>query len=200
MEAPPLKYEGAGSLDGWLEWITEVEYAKGRLSLPWQASGHALMRYLTLVPCFSLLCMGIAAFFFLPVATQVLADGGAEHIDAVLRAPCVVAAIVISVLAKIGYEVGLDVLTFKCLFRGLRRPALPEDRERFVDAVIICAYKEPYEVLAATIGSLAANNLAKSCVVILATEARDESADSIVGGYAEDYVVQGGSEREEVLS
>lgn len=29
---------------------------------------------------------------------------------------------------------------------------------------------------------------------------RDESADSIVGGYAEDYVVQGGSEREEVLS
>ena len=122
VEAPPLKYEGAGSLDGWLEWITEVEYAKGRLSLPWQASGHALMRYLALVPCFSLLCMGIAAFFFLPVATQVLADGGAEHMDAALTAPCVVTSIAVSVLAKICYEVGLDVLTFKCLFRGLRRP------------------------------------------------------------------------------
>ena len=54
----------------------------------------------------------------------------------------------------------------------------PEDIPRLAHAGIVCNYKEPLEVLRATIESPADNILASSTIVVLACEDRDVEVDA----------------------
>lgn len=76
-------------------------------------------------------------------------------------------------------DLASDIWTFGMLIRGKRRRHLPEHIPRLVHAVIVCNYKEPLEVLRATVASLADNTLSSSTIVVLACEARDEKAESV---------------------
>lgn len=71
-----------------------------------------------------------------------------------------------------------DIFTMVMLLRGRRRRSLPTDK-RLVHAVVICQYKEPLEVLDATVESLAENTLAHNTIIVLACEGRDPYADSV---------------------
>jgi hypothetical protein len=75
-----------------------------------------------------------------------------------------------------------DVIPMILLIRGRRRRLLNPHLPRLYHAVIVCNYKEPIEVLRATIQSIAHNTLSGRCIVILACEDRDEGAEEV---YAE---------------
>jgi len=83
----------------------------------------------------------------------------------------------LSILSGFVVDAATDVATFAYLFNGLKRVELPADRPRLLHAVIICAYKEPYDVLATTVKSLRSQTLVANTVVVLATEERDDTAD-----------------------
>ena len=167
---------------GWVYWLLDrassTEYSKGRGSLPWQRSGHRYMRYLIVVPLVQLASVVFSAFVVLPCIQQSQVDSGAaaHAFEAFMSSPALIVMAAVACVADLIYQVGVDALTFAHLFKGLRRPELPNDRARLTHAVIICAYKEPYNVLALTIKSLRAQHLVRNTIVILATEARDDSA------------------------
>jgi len=53
------------------------------------------------------------------------------------------------------------------LQRGLRRVHHPESLPKLVHAVVMCQYKDPLDVLAATIESLAVNHQADATIIML---------------------------------
>jgi len=161
---------------GWLAWLLHVEYGRGRLTLPWQAAGHRFMRWLIIVPLLSMASMGFTAVWVLPRLVP-LAGSLDAALDVILASPLLLALAAASLLGKLAYDVGRDGATFAYLLRGLQRAHLPADRPRLLHAVIVCAYKEPYDVLATTIKSLRSQTLAANTIVVLATEARDDTAD-----------------------
>ena len=172
--------EERACVGGWLKWASSTAYSKGRRTLPWQQSGNRYMRYLILLPLLQLACMAFSAFVVLPHVQRAYVESGllASCFDALLSTPALLVPVVLAYVADIVYQIGADVVTFAHLFKGLERPTLPADRARLTHAIIVCAYKEPYDVLALTIKSLRSQHLVRNTIVILATESCDESADS----------------------
>jgi hypothetical protein len=80
--------------------------------------------------------------------------------------------------ATAGSAIIVDCVTITMLWHGKQRRVLPNDKH-LVHAVVITQYKEPLEVLRATIESLALSTLADSTVVVLACEERDPDAGSV---------------------
>ena len=72
----------------------------------------------------------------------------------------------------------MDCIAFVMLLHGKRRRVLPNDK-RLIHAVVVTQYKEPLEVLDATVASLAESTLAHSTIVVLACEERDPNADKV---------------------
>ena len=87
---------------------------------------------------------------------------------------------IIGLLATVGRSVVLDSITMMMLWHGKQRRVLPKD-QRLVHTVVITQYKEPLEVLRATVESLALSTLADSTVVVLACEDRDPNAQHVFG-------------------
>lgn len=58
---------------------------------------------------------------------------------------------------------------------------------RLIHAVIVCNYKEPLDVLRATISSIADNELADNTMVILACEAHDTGAEHVYQTLAKEF-------------
>jgi hypothetical protein len=70
-----------------------------------------------------------------------------------------------------------DITTFVMLRRGQQRVNFPASCPRLTHAVVVvCQYKEPIEILSATIESLAANAVAEMTIIVIASEARDPDA------------------------
>jgi len=172
--------DGASCLNVWLEWATATPFAKGRLSLPWQRAGYQYMHLLILVPLAQIASLVATAVIAVPFATKCylaqVASGQSLSSSFVSEWPVLGLTLAAGFVGNLGAAMVQDMLTVHCLHRGLQRPELPTDRARLIHAVIICAYKEPYDVLATTIRSLGHNHLAGSTILILATEARDETA------------------------
>jgi hypothetical protein len=80
-------------------------------------------------------------------------------------------------LSSFVWDVITEAWTFVMLQRGLRRVHHPESLPKLVHAVVVCQYKEPLDVLAATIESLAVNHKADATILCLACEARDAMAE-----------------------
>jgi hypothetical protein len=92
--------------------------------------------------------------------------------------PLMIALNVVFFLATLGRTIVTDCIAFAMLLHGKRRRVLPKDK-RLVHAVIVTQYKEPLEVLDATVSSLADSTLAHSTIVVLACEERDPNADEV---------------------
>jgi hypothetical protein len=76
----------------------------------------------------------------------------------------------------VAYEAWLDITTCVQLRRGILSVKRKADNPRLIHAVVICEYKEPLDVLEATVNSLADTTLAAETIVVLACESRDAQA------------------------
>ncbi|CAE7258409.1 CC2D2A [Symbiodinium natans] len=81
------------------------------------------------------------------------------------------------IIGAVVYDVGREVVVMAKLWQGRQRAELPTDRPLLTHAVVITEYKEPLDVLAATIASLQEQTLAHNTIVVLAQEDRDMEAD-----------------------
>jgi cellulose synthase/poly-beta-1,6-N-acetylglucosamine synthase-like glycosyltransferase len=147
--------------------------------LPRQSESTRWLKYLIGLVGFNIVSMLIGT----EIAAQVMLKLGAiAYVDTyAARAftdPLLITINVLAVLITLGRTIILDGTAFMMLLHGKRRRILPADR-RLVHAVIVTQYKEPLEVLDATIESLAQSTLAHSTVVVLACEDRDGNADSV---------------------
>jgi hypothetical protein len=123
--------------------------------------------------------MIFSAFVWIPILERPNYFATMEGIFwATLHEPLVQCLLTFSLISFLVSDVGADVWTFTMLRRGLQRVPHPESLPNLVHAVVICQYKEPIEVLAATIESLATNTKASSTIICIASEARDNTAES----------------------
>jgi len=110
--------------------------------------------------------------------------------------PIIILINVIGLMCTLGRSIIIDAVAFVMLLHGKRRRVLPRDSsKRLVHAVVVTQYKEPLEVLDATVSSLAESTLAHSAVVVLACEDRDPHADEVFhiledryGHYFRDFI------------
>jgi len=164
--------EAGGSLPyslekpGWMDFLLEPRISQGNLSLPLQAESRPWLKYLIYVPIWMIAQM---TFGFYLLSNSV---GQRQANEDFWLKLVTIAGCVLFIVA----DVAQDVYTFVMLVRGTRRRYLPAHIPRLTHAVIVCNYKEPIEVLRATIESLANNTLASSTIVVLACEARDATA------------------------
>jgi hypothetical protein len=112
---------------------------------------------------------------FLKLNAFTYVDAYAERI---FTEPLFILLNMIVLFATITWAIISDCITLTMLWHGKQRRHLPKDK-RLVHAVVITQYKEPVEVLQATIESLAESTLAHSTVVVLACEERDPNADHV---------------------
>ena len=96
--------------------------------------------------------------------------------ETVAKNRAAVLVLILPIVLGLICDISIEAWTFVMLHRGRQRRALPDSIPRLVHAIIVCNYKEPLDVLRATIESLADNTLSSSAIVILACEERDQQA------------------------
>jgi hypothetical protein len=152
----------------------------GTGELPSQADAAKWLKYLIYIPLVTMGVTMISTEFWLRIALKYGIVQGMEAIaknlwDNTLLFRLLCASLVIGILISF---LSTDVYTMVMLLRGRRRRSLPADK-RLIHAVVICQYKEPLEVLDATVESLVESTLAHNTIIVLACEGRDPLADSV---------------------
>jgi len=158
------------------DWLTHTDFGKGPLTLPKQCAGHRFLKWLIFVPLVALACMGGFAVLILPFLGSVTTNGEAL-LERVMENRVALLVVSSGVAAGLLRDIFMDFITFRMLQTGVRRVALPADRARLLHAVVVCEYKEPYEVLAETVRSLKEQTLAHNTIVVIAQEERDPNAE-----------------------
>ena len=153
--------------------------SKGRYSIPLQSKSRKWLKYLILIPLSTLTSAAFMAYFWVPL---LLHKGFFTFLDnflwdTVAKNKLAMAVLLIPVVAGIVWDIATDIWSFVMLCRGRQRRKLPCNIPRLVHAVIVCNYKEPLDVLKATVKSIAGNTLSSSTIVILACEERDGQAN-----------------------
>lgn len=170
------------------DWLLEPKVTQGQKSLPSQADSAKWLKYLILVPLSMLASLVFSAYFWIPLAQK---NGLVEAVEsffwASLQNPVFFMLLLIGLILTSLRNLAYDVWTFIMLFRGKKRRHHPSHLPRLVHAVIVCQYKEPLEVLVATIESLAMNTLASNTIVLLACEDRDPNANDIFDALLKEY-------------
>lgn len=163
-----------------LDKLLHPKITRGLDSLYQQSDATGWLKYLILVPLWAIFNMSIIALVVIPWWEKRYGFGVIEFIEEVLWSmwenPLFRIVWIAGVLSFIVFDVITEAWTFIMLQRGLRQVHHPESLPKLVHAVVVCQYKEPLEVLAATIESLAANHKAGATIVCLACEARDAMA------------------------
>jgi hypothetical protein len=165
-------------------------------TLPRQSDATRWLKYLIVLVAIQVSMTLFSAEF----STRILIKlNASSYVDAyaskMFHDPLFTFLTVMGVLIAISNAVFLDVFTFTMLLHGKRRRTLPKDK-RLIHAVVVTQYKEPLEVLDATVGSLAESTLSHSTIVVLACEARDPNAKKVYevleekyGGYFRDFIM-----------
>lgn len=153
------------------------KFTKGRKSLFRQIDARIFAKYVILIPLSAVASMAFSVFFWLPILEK---RNYFTFIEGVfwntIREPLVQYLLVLSFVSFFVSDIITEAWTFTMLRRGLRRVPQPESLPKLVHSVVICQYKEPFEVLAATIESLTFNTKASRTIICLASEARDDTA------------------------
>ena len=192
----PAKAKEDDQRMGTLDWLTtHTEFGKGRFTLPKQAAGHKYLKYLIWFPIWQLLCLAWFAVYVVPLMQGSIVGPYEMMLQRIVDSPVLLALFVVGIVSGIAYDLGKEFVTFRLLRKGLERVTLPADRKRLIHAVVICEYKEPYDVLAETLRSLKDQTLAHNTIVVIAQEARDPEADEtfqrlleLSGGKFRDFV------------
>ena len=159
------------------DFLLEPSITKGRLSLPLQAECTGWLRYLILPPIMNFAMMVFTMLFWIPFLHERGIFAFLEGLFyRILDSPLFLLVVALLILLGIATDVVTEAWTFVMLQRGRRRRPRPVHLPNLVHGVIISNYKEPLEVLLATVESLAFNTLAGSTVVVLACEERDRNA------------------------
>jgi hypothetical protein len=161
-----------------LDKLLHPRITRGPDSLYQQSDARGWLKYLILVPLWSIFNMAIFALVFIPWWEK--RHGFEFFEDAMWSAwgnPLIRILLIAGMLSSFVWDVITEAWTFVMLQRGLRRVHHPESLPKLVHAVVVCQYKEPLDVLAATIESLAVNHKADATILCLACEARDAMAE-----------------------
>ena len=170
----------------WGDLLLEANTSKGRFSVPLQSESRPWLKYLILVPLASFASILIFAYCWVPLLSD---HGFFKYLDSSFRQlePYVLLLLGLPVLLGLVYDLGMEVTTYAMLLRGRQHRNLPDHMPRLTHAVIICNYKEPLEVLRATVLSLADNTLAKSTMIVLACEERDPTASAVYDALEDEF-------------
>lgn len=154
----------------------------GTGELPSQADAARWLKYLIYIPLVTMVVAMVSTEFSLSIAIKY---GMIKAVEAfarnlwyntlVFRLICasMIFGLVMSLLT-------MEVYTMVMLLRGRQRRSLPtENNKRLIHAVVICQYKEPLDILDATVQSLVESTLAHNTIIVLACEARDPYADEV---------------------
>lgn len=163
------------------DFFLEPRVSHGAQSLPVQLHARKFLKFLILVPISAVAMMCFSALYVTPLLrAQGVYTFFEESLWRTLRTHqssfCLL--VVLPLLLALCWDILQEGLTMLMLWRGRGRRLLPNDRHRLVHAIIVCNYKEPVEVLRATIESIAENTLAENCMVVLACEERDSHAEA----------------------
>ncbi|KAG7353817.1 glycosyl transferase family group 2 protein [Nitzschia inconspicua] len=148
-------------------------------SLPLQEESTGWLKYLPGLVVFQigLILVSTETAFHL-----LLKNHGVSFVDSTVSLfvndPVVSTVAIVLTLLTIASFVVNDVFTFVFLLHGKQRRSLPLN-DRLVHAVIITQYKEPIEVLEATVDSLKDSTLHNTTIVVLACEDRDPHAKNV---------------------
>jgi hypothetical protein len=158
--------------------LMSTKFSRGRATLPTQAEAVPYLKYLILVPIAQLALMTLSATVWIPIMVKTL--GGAAGVDAIvyglIHNKIFATLLLIAIVYGTIKDMAGDIATFVMLRRGQQRVNFPASCPRLTHAVVVCQYKEPIEILSATIESLAANTVAEMTIIVIASEARDPDA------------------------
>lgn len=156
-------------------------------TLPLQSEAASWLKYLIVLVAFRVSMVLVSAEFSARVLIKLNAPSYVDYYATMmLHDPLLIFLNVAAVLVSLGRSMILDIFTFVMLLHGKRRRTLPKDK-RLIHAVIVTQYKEPLEVLNATVSSLAESTLAHSTIVVLACEDRDPDANKMFEVLEERY-------------
>ena len=127
---------GGPRLAALLDVLTTTRPSRGRLTLPWQRSGHPYMRFLILLPLVQLALFGLTAVVVLPFARRVVVESGTLEV-VLLDSPAILGLIFVGLVTALAVDVGRDVLTCACLYRGIQRAPLEPASERRTPLVLL---------------------------------------------------------------
>lgn len=180
-DLPPLGGAASSFADQRDSGLRDYLYPKfATTDLPSQADSAKWLKYLLYIPLLSAIVVLVTTEFWMRVA---VAYGLVEMVENLAHAlwedvfifRLMLAGTIIGMLTSF---VATDLYTMIMLCYGKRRRHLPGTR-RLMHAVVVCQYKEPLEVLDATIASIAENTLAHNTIIVVACEARDAYAESV---------------------
>eukprot|EP00934_Nitzschia_sp_Nitz4_P000037 Nitzschia sp. Nitz4//scaffold225_size51843//15596//17392//NITZ4_006893-RA/size51843-processed-gene-0.70-mRNA-1//-1//CDS//3329542669//37//frame0 len=148
--------------------------------LPSQGDATRFLKYLIYVPLLAMATMAISTEIWMRVA---LRYGVISQVESFFKNlfndPFIFTIMCISLaFGMLTHFLMVDVYSFVMLLNGKRRRSLPADK-RLIHAVVICQYKEPLEVLDATIASLVESTRVHNTMIVLASEARDPLAQGV---------------------
>lgn len=173
----PTKTNVATKASSWLDMLLEPRVSQGSLSLPLQSQARPMLKYLIVPPIAMFASTIFFTYYWVPLLLQ---NGAFAFVDNLIMLQMNRASwwlmIGLPLVWGLLSDMYNDVSTGILLLRARHRRALPTHMPRLTHAVIICNYKEPLEVLRATIQSLATNTLAANTMIVLACEDRDPSA------------------------
>jgi len=155
------------------------KFGNGRL--PNQADATKWLKFLIYIPVIALATTLVSMEILLRTA---LRYGIVQQMDRLLQSiwtdSILFTVALMSVIMIIVSAIVPDLHSIMMLWYGKQTRSLPLDPDkRLVHAVVICQYKEPLEVLDATVQSLVDGTLACNTIVLLACEARDPFADDV---------------------
>jgi hypothetical protein len=164
--------------------------------LPLQSDATGWLKYLIFLVAFQVAMILLSAEFSTRILIKLNASSYVDaYAEKMFRDPLLIFLTVVGVLVSVCRAVLVDGFTFTMLLHGKRRRTLPKDK-RLVHAVVVTQYKEPLEVLDATVGSLAESTMAPSTIVVLACEERDPNAKQVFeileekyGDYFRDFIM-----------
>ena len=157
--------------------LLETKDARGPETLDGMTAGHPMMRWLMYPFLIQAGLAIIGATLLVPMSTTVVLAFERTALD-LRRNPYTMLyfwTCVVGLVISVSWSIVLDGITFMKIKRGLDRPKTTLQTLQHV--VLICQYKEPREILEATLGSLASQTHAKDVIVVLACEDRDPTAD-----------------------
>ena len=167
----------------------EPKISLGNLSIPLQSESRPYLKYLIWIPVSSFASMVFFAYFWLPLLhKQGLFQFGQTLLwDVLWNNHLAVLIVAAPMILGLFWDFAIELWMFVMLLKGKQRRHLPSDRERLIHAVIVCNYKEPLEVLRATVASIADAHLSENIMVVLACEARDSGADATFQTLKEEF-------------
>lgn len=161
--------------------LLEPIISKGAQTIPLQSDARKFLKFLIMVPVSAL----AAIVFFATYLTPFLMDQGVHTFtedafwnNIMKNRLAFVLLVGLPIAGAVVYDIVQEGFTMAMLIRGRQRRTLPDHIARLTHGIIVCNYKEPIEVLRATVDSIAKNTLSSSCIVILACEDRDPTAES----------------------